>query len=84
MIFSKSSKLNPLNEEDGPQRKVETPEEREATWEFWRKYGLDILKEKNPTYSECKAASIGNQTSHPELAADLMVKARKYRKPKLK
>lgn len=61
-------------------RKVEAHTEKEVVWEYWRKYGLDLLKEKNPTYSQCKAAAIGNQTGNPELAADLMVKARKYKK----
>ena len=54
--------------------------EKEVVWEYWRKYGLDLLNEKNPTYSQCKAAAIGNQTGNPELAADLMVKAKKWRK----
>lgn len=61
-------------------RQVETHAEKEAIGEYWRQHGLDLLKEKNPTYSQCKAAAIGNQTGNPELAADLMVKARKWRK----
>ena len=83
MMSSKSNKLNPLNAEAGHPRKLETQRERDATTEYWRNHGLDMLKERNPTHSECKAAAIGNQTSYPELAADLMVKAKKYKKPKL-
>jgi hypothetical protein len=62
------------------QRKVETHAEKKALIEYWRQHGLDLLREKNPTYSQCKAAAIGNQTENPELAADLMIKARKWRK----
>ena len=62
------------------ERKVETHAESEAIGEYWKQHGLDLLKDKNPTYSQCKAAAIGNQTGNPELAADLMVKARKWRK----
>ena len=62
------------------QRRVESQAEREANQEFWRKHGLDILQRKNPTYSECKAAAIGNQSRYPELAEDLMAKARKWKK----
>lgn len=61
-------------------RKVETHAEKEAIWEYWKQHGLDLLNDKNPTYSQCKAAAIGNQTGNPELAADLMVKASKWRK----
>lgn len=64
------------------QRRVESHAEREAKQKFWREHGLDILQRKNPTYSECKAAAIGNQSRYPELAEDLMVKARKWKKPK--
>ena len=64
------------------ERKVETHAESEAIGEYWRQHGLGLLKEKNPTYSQCKAAAIGNQTGNPELAADLMDKARKWRKKK--
>lgn len=59
--------------------KPETLAERQAKQEYWREYGLELLKEKNPTYSQCKAAAIGNG-SNPELAEDLMKKARKYRR----
>ena len=76
--------MNPLNAKGDQQRKFETQREGDAINEYWRSHGLDILKERNPTYSECKAAAIGNQTSNPELAADLMVKAKRYKKPKLK
>jgi hypothetical protein len=66
----------------GSSRRVETAAETEAIREYWREYGLELLKEKNPTYSECKAAAIGNRQGNPDLADDLMVKARKWRKRK--
>jgi hypothetical protein len=83
-MLSKSNRLNPLSANCDHQGKFETQRERDAISEYWRNHGLDILKERNPTYSECKAAAIGNQTANPELAADLMVKAKKYKKPKSK
>ncbi len=64
------------------QRRSESHAEREAKSKFWREHGLDILQRNNPTYSECKAAAIGNQRNYPELAEDLMVKARKWKKSK--
>lgn len=71
--------LNLSANQKPPQSRAETQQIRE----YWRKYGIELLKEKNPTYSECKAAAIGNRASCPELADDLMAKAKKWKKPKI-
>ncbi len=65
------------------QKPPQSLRETEAIRKYWKDYGLELLKEKNPTYSECKAAAIGNRIGCPELAEDLMVKARKWKKPKI-